>query len=173
MEADMKSAITLPSEFTHEMVTPIIDAQEKNPLNLAPMRPIVRSLATGDYSCVGMEDRLRIERKSLDDLLHCAGKDRKRFEAQLERLRAFEIGVLALETNWPALETGEWRSQMTSSAIQGTLLGIIADGTTVLFGDSHARLSRLVARLIYVAAKRQYRSTREMLKAVTSTEAVA
>ena len=40
----------------------------------------VNALRTGDYSLEGYQDQIAIERKSIDDLVVCLGKERDRFE---------------------------------------------------------------------------------------------
>jgi hypothetical protein len=57
-------------------------------------------LATGDYSLVGMETRVAVERKSLADLFMTLGKGRARFGRELERLAAFEFAAVVVEAEW-------------------------------------------------------------------------
>ena len=46
------------------------------------------ALPVGDYSLPGFEDRIAIERKSLDDLIACLmGTNRDRFERELAKSR--------------------------------------------------------------------------------------
>lgn len=43
------------------------------------------SLVTGDYSLHGLADRIAIERKELSDLVQCLGRERERFEREIQR----------------------------------------------------------------------------------------
>ena len=52
----------------------------------------------------------RIERKSEGDFLSCVAAERPRFERELERLKAFPIRCVIVETCWAKLEAGGWRS---------------------------------------------------------------
>lgn len=58
----------------------------------------ISKLDTGDYSLVGFEDVLCIERKkSTSEIATNIGKDKKRFEAELERMKTFKYKYLILE----------------------------------------------------------------------------
>ena len=59
------------------------------------------TLASGDYSLVGYETRLAVERKSLADLYSTIGQGRDRFERELVRLAAFEFAAVVIEATWP------------------------------------------------------------------------
>lgn len=62
--------------------------------------PIERKgLKSGDYSIVGMEERIAIERKSLQDLYSTLGQDRERFEAEFERLNQLEFAAIVIEAD--------------------------------------------------------------------------
>lgn len=76
----------------------IIDTREQLPYSFPSSWPTVRqSLTTGDYSLLGFEDCVALERKSLDDLLGCIFTDR--FEAELKRGAAIAHGYLIIEAN--------------------------------------------------------------------------
>ena len=55
--------------------TIIIDRREQNPwtFHVLPSEP--GSLDSGDYSVRGLEHMVSIERKSLDDMLGCIGRE--------------------------------------------------------------------------------------------------
>jgi ERCC4-type nuclease len=166
----MDDEVKLPATISPEALTVIVDSREQNPLDVSPMKRIVGTLDTGDYTVQGLEDVIRVERKSLPDLLSCCGSDRPRFERQIERLRGFPVGVLAIEASWNTIEMGEWQSKMKPSAVVGTLMGLVASGINVMPGDSHARLGRLVSRLLYVTARRRWREARALAALVEIKE---
>ena len=81
----------LPSRLDPSNVIAIIDSREQKPLDLEPLTTITSTLVTGDYSVRGLEHVVAIERKSLDDLVGCVGRDRERFDREVqsfERCRA-------------------------------------------------------------------------------------
>lgn len=91
-----------------------IDTREQRPY---PFRKSVRvTLDTGDYSAVGVENLLRIERKSLPDFIGCVGASRERFERCLSRLSLFPWPHVVLEFSMADLTAGAWsRSLITPS----------------------------------------------------------
>ena len=59
---------------------------------------VVRKLDTGDYSLEGLEDKICIERKArVSELAINLGKDKRRFMAEIERMKEFPFKFLVLE----------------------------------------------------------------------------
>ncbi len=71
------STATIPTDLKPEHVVAVIDTREQLPLDLTPLRAVEGTLTTGDYSVVGLEHVVAIERKSLPDLLGCIGRARQ------------------------------------------------------------------------------------------------
>ena len=72
----------------------IVDSREKRPLwDLCT----VQALKTGDYSLVGFEDKIAIERKSCGDLFKSLGSDSKRFRKELTRAKELDYFALVIE----------------------------------------------------------------------------
>ena len=153
----------LPSQLKPEDLIAIVDTREQNPLDLAPLQAEVRGLTTGDYSLLGLEHVVRIERKSLTDLLSCIGQDRERFQREVDRLLAYPIRVLVIESSWPEIEIGDWRSRIKPSQAIGSLLGWQASGLSVHMCHDHERAGRHVARFLCTVARRRYRELRALL----------
>jgi hypothetical protein len=63
------------------------------------------TLASGDYSLLGYESRVAIERKSLADWYGTLGKGRDRFERELERLRSYEFAAVVIEASLTEMAT--------------------------------------------------------------------
>jgi len=138
-------------------LTAICDSREQTPLDLAPMRTERAGLTTGDYSIRGLEDVIAIERKSLTDLVGCVGVERERFERELVRLRAYPCRAVVVEATWGELLAGGWRSKVTPASASGSVLAWISDGIPFLFVGNHEEAGRAVARLMFVAARREWR----------------
>ena len=133
---------------------------------LDPLQVEISGLATGDYSIRGLESVVAIERKSLPDLLACVGVERERFDKQIMRLAAYQTRVLVIESDWPEIERGEWRSKVASAAVIGSLLGWAAAGITLLMAGDHERAGRYVSRLLYTVARRRWRENRALIAGV-------
>lgn len=83
----------LPYDFTGLSA----DAKHKNrPLSIPTQRT---TLSAGDYSIVGMETRIAVERKSLADLYSTIGQGLERFRAEHERLATYDHAVVIIEAS--------------------------------------------------------------------------
>ena len=79
------------------------------------------TLQTADYSLQGLQDRIGIERKSLDDLTGTLTKGRERFSRECERGRGLEYFALIIEASMEDVRTHNYRSQMTPQSLLQTL----------------------------------------------------
>lgn len=154
--------MTLPAELKPDSVTAIVDTREQRPLDLTPLRVQVLTLETGDYSILGLEHVVRLERKSLGDLIACVGRERPRFEREVQRLLAFPVRVLVVEASWPQIEMGEWLGKVTPEQVIGSLLGWQAAGLSIHMAGDHGRAGRHAARLLFTIARRRYRELRTL-----------
>lgn len=157
----------IPADISPESITAVIDTREQTPLDLAPLASITGTLATGDYSVRGLEYVVAIERKSLGDLLACVGRERERFHREVQRLLAYPVRCLVVESTWSELERGTWRSEVTSAAVIGSLLGWITSGLPVLMAGNHERAGRYVSRVLFTAARRRWREARSLVEFIT------
>jgi ERCC4-type nuclease len=150
------------SQLKPEHVVAVVDSREQRPWDLTPLRSVTDMLTTGDYTIRGLEHVIRIERKSLPDLLSCVGRDRARFDREVQRLLAYPTRVLIVEATWAQIEAGEWRSQVHPSAVLGSLLGWIAMGLPVVMAGDHERAGRYAARLLFTVARRRWSELRTL-----------
>jgi len=163
----------MPTELDPARLTAIIDTREQAPLDLSPLHTIAGTLATGDYSVCGLEQVVAIERKSLPDLLACVGRERARFDREVHRLAAYPVRALVIESTWPEIERGDWRGAVKPAAVLGSLVGWSATGLPLFMAGDHARAGKLVARLLYVTAKRRWREARALVAAALDGNGVA
>lgn len=152
----------LPAEMPIDRITAVVDTREQTPLNLTPLAMTKGTLTTGDYSVVGLEHLVAVERKSLLDLLACVGRERDRFDREVQRLLAYPVRALVVEATWQEIETGGWRGDVRPQAVLGSLLGWIAAGLPVLMAENHEQAGRYVARLLVIAARRRWRELRAL-----------
>lgn len=59
-----------------------------------------RTLNAGDYSAIGFQERITIERKSLADAYGSFGTGRDRFEAEIVRMEQYEYAAVIIEAQW-------------------------------------------------------------------------
>ena len=160
----------LPAELTAESIVAIIDTREQLPLDLAPLRIERGTLTTGDYSVKGLENVVAIERKSLEDLVLCVGTERERFERCVQRMLAYPVRCLVVESDWAALESGNWRSKTTAAAVLGSLIGWQTAGLPIALVGSHERAGRIIAKMLFSAARRRWREARALMQDVVEVQ---
>ena len=108
--------------------TIITDTREQKPYtfqNIKPEPPAVirQGLKTGDYSVVGLESKITIERKSLSDLFGSAGKGRKRLESEFQRMNKFDYAAILIESSLSDIFVNPpGRSKMNPKAVFRTLI---------------------------------------------------
>lgn len=156
----------LPAELRPDQITALVDTREQTPLDLSPLRMESATLVTGDYSVKGLEHVIRVERKSESDLLGCVGRERERFDREVERLLAFPVRVLVVESSWRALEMGQWRGQIRPAQVIGSLLGWQAMGLSVFLCDDHKRAGVMVSRMLFILARRRWKELRQLSSSV-------
>ena len=82
--------------------TLVIDTREQQPLFQRPQKGlniVHAKLDNGDYSVLGFEDQIFIERKKLSDLLSYIGKERKATVGKLSRVKDFAFKGLIIEVD--------------------------------------------------------------------------
>lgn len=139
-------------------VTAIVDTREQLPYNLAPMKMHVEGLDTGDYSVLGLERFVSVERKSLDDFVGCCGSGRERFESECQRLMAYPAKMIIIEASWEDLRKGNWRSQIGIASVTGSAIGWMEKGIPITFAGSRQSAQEITWRFLFMAAKRRWLS---------------
>ncbi len=96
----------------------VVDTREQAPFPFTGYDADVTqgTLTAGDYSLAGLESLVAVERKSLPDLVACLGRERDRFERELERLRGFESAAVVVESPLADLALGQYRSALNPKA---------------------------------------------------------
>jgi DNA excision repair protein ERCC-4 len=104
----------------------VCDSREQDGFQFAgyPVELMPGTLATGDYSVKAFENRIAVERKSLPDLVACLGPERKRFEAELSRLRGFDSCAVVVEQPQAVFRLGQYRSRMDAGAAWQSVIAL-------------------------------------------------
>jgi hypothetical protein len=122
----------------------IVDSREQAPFTFAHEKyagTLVEAgtLDTGDYSLAGLTDRVAVERKSLPDLVGCLGRERERFEREMQRAAALDAFAVVVECSWGELAGGHYRSQLNAhAACQSVLAFACRHRIPFLFAGSRA-----------------------------------
>jgi ERCC4-type nuclease len=103
----------------------LVDTREQAPYSFSKhdVEVIPATLPTGDYSLPGFEDRIAVERKSLDDLVGCLkGSNRERFKRELQRAAHYDLFTVVVEGSLNYVSKGRYRSEMKAHAVIQTIV---------------------------------------------------
>lgn len=126
----------------------LIDTREQRPYSFETENE-TGTLPTGDYSLVGAENLVSIERKSIDDLIGCLTTGRDRFERELYRGRALDYFALIVEVSLSDLSNGRYQSKMLpKAAIQSLLAFSIRYHLPIFFVENRRYGARVTESLL-------------------------
>ncbi len=151
----------------HTKLTAIIDTREQKPLNLTPFKVIRKSIPTGDYSLVGLESHICVERKEFSDLVGCMTSSRERFEKELHRMRAYPFRCIVVEGSYSDLAAGNYRSKLNPiSALHSVSSWVSKYQIPIMFvGDANAAAD-FVKHYMYSTAQRLFEKNRKLTRAM-------
>lgn len=134
-------------------VTITIDTREQKPYEFE--NSVTRCLAVGDYSLLGAEHLIAIERKTLNDLIGClVTGGRERFERELFKGKSLDYFALVVEASLSDLANGKYRSRMLpKSAVQSLLSFSVRHRLPVFFCESREYAQRVTESLLLKYAK--------------------
>jgi ERCC4-type nuclease len=78
-----------------------VDCKGRRPILIVPT--VRCTLKTGDYSIIGYEDLITIERKSKEDLYGSISQNRDNFIGRLNRMKDLERAIIVVEASWDDL----------------------------------------------------------------------
>ena len=136
------------------MITIITDSREKNPYMFKDS--VTRKLDTGDYSIVGYEYQVCVERKTKTDAYGTIGKGRTRFIKELQRMTEFEYAAIVIESSLSSfIEPPQYSRMNPKSAIMSLVSWSIKFGVHVFFADNRELARKLTKSILekYYMAK--------------------
>jgi DNA excision repair protein ERCC-4 len=154
------------SDLQLEQLTAIVDTREQMAWDLAPMQIVSKGLDVGDYSILGLESVIAIERKSLADFVMCCGSERERFQRELDRLRGWPVHAVIIEASWGEIQMGQWRSKLSSKIVMSSFVSWIAQGHTLILAGSADNAALVCRGILFYAARYRMREAEALLKSV-------
>ena len=98
-------------------------ADAKDGGGIIDVRIEVKGLKQGDYTILGCEDEISIERKSFGDLFATLGRGRERFIRELELLNELMFAAVVCECSWKDLMYHQpVNSQMSSKSVTRSII---------------------------------------------------
>lgn len=149
-------------------LTCVIDSNEQTPWDMSPMKAKRKKLDTTDYSILGLERFIGIERKSYDDFLGCVGQSRERFENCVARMACLRHAAIVIEGRYSDVIAGHFGlSKLTVAQVKGAVHSW-AKKVPVYFLESPAVASDFArdwlaarAKEIWIAARAADKAMRE------------
>ena len=126
-----------------------IDTREQQPYAFAGA--VTKTLPTGDYSIVGLEDRVTIERKSKADAYGSLGHGRARFRREVERLARLDYAAIVIEDTVQGFLHRPAHSKMNPRAAIASLLAwSVRYRVPVFFAGDRDHARALTQKLLQV-----------------------
>lgn len=139
-----------------DKLTIVVDNREQKPWSFGPdVECVSGTLATGDYSIVGLTDRVALERKSLGDAVNTVIGDWLRFRKELYRLAGMDLAVVMVEGSIEDIREHRYESDANPESVLGRLWSVMIDhGVQVLFCGNRVHAAHAAERLLRQAAKK-------------------
>jgi DNA excision repair protein ERCC-4 len=90
---------------------PVLIQDSREQLGYGPLFKspyIIEGLPVGDYSVAGLQDRIAIERKSIEDLVGSLTHGRERFERELSKGRTYQFFAVVVEGSAQSILRGDY-----------------------------------------------------------------
>ncbi len=130
-----------------EEPTIIVDTREQEGYSFS-LPSVRKKLEAGDYSIVGFEEKVAVERKSLPDFIQTIIRERKRFYKELEKLSKYSAACIVVEANFRDLIEGHYRSGAHANALIGAVASISVGFIPVYFCSDRQASCRFVEEFL-------------------------
>ena len=133
----------------------VVDTREQRPFTFpehlaAGTITIARAaLPVGDYSLLGYESRVAIERKSLADYVSTVVHARERFSRELQIFARYDLAAVVVEASLEDVLAHRYSTNASPESIWGATVSIIADrGVPVYWCGSRQVAGKLTVDLL-------------------------
>ena len=128
----------------------IIDTREQLPLDLKVhgLDVVTGTLAWGDYSLVGLEKLVALERKSIEDFTACCGNERGRFEREILALRGYPVKAIVCEFKFSDVLEHRYRSKIEPASVIGSIERWMLFGIPFVMAETPAGAAWIVAGIL-------------------------
>lgn len=149
----------------HPRFSVVVDTREQRPYHF-PMVPTERrTLKVGDYSVVGMETEVAVERKSLSDFAATALRGAERFERELAVLGGYWRAAVVIEANPADILDGKCRADI-GAANPNSIVALatyihVRHGVPVLWAGDRQTAVQIVENFLWFSLKRKIENEEE------------
>ena len=149
-----------------------VDLREKLPFTFTDFSDVTLQkarLETGDYSLPGLQNKVCVERKSINDLALCLGRDRNRFFAELARARGIPSFVVVVESPFSDLESGRYKSMLNAKSAAASVIAVMCRwGIQFHFANDRDAAERFTYNYLRLYAEGQRKELLAVQRALTS-----
>jgi DNA excision repair protein ERCC-4 len=127
-----------------------VDTREQLPYPLLGFATMRKTLRTGDYSIIGLENRVAVERKSYNDIWGSMSLGRTRFEKCVKRLAELEHAAIVIECGITQLATQPSYIQRTNAAsvVGGLISWSVQYNIPVWTADTREQAEKITVRIL-------------------------
>lgn len=127
-----------------------VDTREQRPLDFLGFATMRKTLGCGDYSILGHECQVAVERKSHNDLWGSMSTGRARFERCVKRLAELDRAAIVIEcTLSQAVIPPHQIQRVNAASVIGGLISWSAQyALPVYFCDNREQSARIVVRFL-------------------------
>ncbi len=105
----------------------LIDTREKDEYTFDGITTLRSKLDAGDYSVSGMENRISVERKNLDDFVSTVIYQKERFHRELCALAGMEYSAIVVEASLPDILEHRYKSAVNPLSVIGAAVAIMVE----------------------------------------------
>ena len=129
--------------------TIIIDTRERDPYFFDGVESIHQKLDTGDYSLLGYEHEITIERKNLNDWVSTIIYNQRRFRKELRHMAQLNRAYIIVEGSVMDIHNHNYHSSAKPNSVLGMSLAIMQQwGIPVLFACNRPMALNCTRRLL-------------------------
>jgi ERCC4-type nuclease len=153
--------------------TIVVDTREQNPLQFTASANVTgivtKTLPVGDYSLLGYEHNIAVERKSATDLFGTLGKGHKRFEQELRKSLQYDCFIILVECPFRKIQQKDFpeahHSKMRGDVIIDILFTIkFKYGIDVIFATDRNEASAIIRNLFKAYLKHRQASVKKVIE---------
>lgn len=108
----------------------------------------------------------------MQDLVGCVGKDRERFEKEIQRLLSYEVRGIFVEGSLSTIELKQYRGEVHPNAVIGSVMGWMARGIPIMFSIDRATSALMLKRYLFVAAQRYWREAQPFIESLAESDKI-
>lgn len=136
----------------------IIDSREKSPYKFNKCKTCdgaeVAKLDYGDYQLKGLPDLIAIERKkNVVELCGNLGKQRERFERELQRMQAAKFRFIVVEDYWSSIFRLKYSRVHPNALFESIMALELKYGVHFIFAGNRAMAHKITRSLLLKAYK--------------------